>query len=271
MIKINFKNNLIDFWSTIVFSRQKKIPVYDILKQAYDQKVLLENNEELLSKFIEYFKSLKNQPRSQIFQDIFASFVIRDKFDKTFLEFGATNGLSLSNTFMLEEMGWSGVLSEPDIQWIDSLKKNRPNTSIITKCIWKKSDEKMKFFSSSQGVLSTLEDFKFSDKETMPANSNNINVSDKNIIVETISLNDVVTEYFDGICPSYISIDTEGSELEILASFNLNKYRPKLFTIEHNYTENESKIDEFLTSNSYVRIFRKLTAFDAWYVASEIL
>ena len=93
----------------------------------------------------------------------------------------------------------------------------------------------------------------------------------KIICVETISLNDVINEYFNDECPSYISIDTEGSEYEILESFNFDKYRPKLFTIEHNHTENELKIDEFLISNNYRRIFRKLTAFDAWYVASEIL
>ena len=41
---------------------------------------------------------------------------------------------------------------------IDSLKKNRPNTKIITKCIWKNSNDKLNFFSSDNGVLSTLED-----------------------------------------------------------------------------------------------------------------
>ena len=46
--------------------------------------------------------------------------------------------------------------------------------------------------------------------------------SGKMISVETISLNDVIKEYND-ICPSYISIDTEGSEYEILKSFDLNK------------------------------------------------
>ena len=91
------------------------------------------------------------------------------------------------------------------------------------------------------------------------------------ISVETISLDDVIKEYFSDICPSYISIDTEGSEYEILKSFNLNKFRPKFFTIEHNFTENESKIDDFLITNGYVRIFRKLTSFDAWYIQKEDL
>tara|TARA_Y100000389_G_C17022203_1_gene299364 strand:+ start:99 stop:476 length:378 start_codon:yes stop_codon:yes gene_type:complete len=124
---------------------------------------------------------------------------------------------------------------------------------------------------SDNGPYSTINDFIDNDKISMPKNNELRKKKGKIISVETISLNKVIKEYFNDNCPSYMSIDTEGSELEILISFNLDKYRPKLFTIEHNYTENESKIDEFLTLNNYVRIFKKLTAFDAWYVASEIL
>ena len=36
-----------------------------------------------------------------------------------------------------------------------------------------------------------------------------------------ISLNDVIIEAFNNQSPSYISIDTEGSEYEILKFFNL--------------------------------------------------
>ncbi len=35
---------------------------------------------------------------------------------------------------------------------------------------------------------------------------------------------------------NYISIDTEGSEFEILKDFNFTKYRFNLITIEHNYS-----------------------------------
>ena len=80
--------------------------------------------------------------------------------------------------------------------------------------------------------------------------------------VETISLNDVMDKKFNGIAPSYVSIDTEGSEYEILHSFNFEKYRPIVFTIEHNYSQLENKIDKLMISNGYARVFRKLTAFD---------
>ena len=110
-----------------------------------------------------------------------------------------------------------------------------------------------------------------SDKASIPSNVDARLKSGKTISVETISLNDVVKEYFNSICPSYISIDTEGSEYEILKAFDLDNFRPKVFTIEHNHTENETKIDDLLITNGYVRIFRKLTAFDAWYIQLEDL
>ena len=124
---------------------------------------------------------------------------------------------------------------------------------------------------SDVGVLSTIKDFIESDKNSMPGNTLERKKAGKIISVETISLNDVIKEYFNNISPSYISVDTEGSEYEILKSFKLDIYRPKVFTIEHNFTDFQMKIDDLMKSNNYKRIFRELTAFDAWYVSEETL
>ena len=178
----------------------------------------------------------------------------------------------MSNSYTLEnDLKWKGVLSEPSPQWHESLKKNRINSKIITECVWIETGKKLDFFMSDLGELSTINDFIDNDLDSMPGNTKQRKESGKVISVNTISLNDVIKEYFNNKCPSYISIDTEGSEYEILKVFNLDDYRPKLFTIEHNYTDNQSKIDELLISNGYVRIFKKLTAFDAWYIPLENL
>ena len=72
---------------------------------------------------------------SQLFQDIFASFIVSNNFKKTF-EFGATDGVELSNTYSLEKyLGWQGALSEPSPQWHKSLYKNREKSHIIKECI----------------------------------------------------------------------------------------------------------------------------------------
>ena len=270
MRKINFSRN-VNFWELANFAKIKSLENTFLLNEAFDQNFLIEDNKGFLKKFINHFEKKKNIS-SQLYQDIFASFIVGNKFNKTFLEFGATDGIDLSNTYMLENFEkWQGVLSEPSLQWHEALKKNRKNSKIITKCIWSQSGKNLDFFMSDVGVLSTIKDFIESDKNSMPGNTLERKKAGKIISVETISLNDVIKEYFNNISPSYISVDTEGSEYEILKSFKLDIYRPKVFTIEHNFTDFQMKIDDLMKLNNYKRIFRELTAFDAWYVSEETL
>ena len=269
-MKIKFTNKL-NFWQLKLFSQSKKIDSFLLFSQAYEQGVIEDEKKNLLKKFIENLKNKRNI-KSQIYQDIFASCIIEDKFDKTFLEFGATDGLNLSNSYMLESsLGWEGILFEPSPQWHHSLKKNRKKTKIVTKCIWSETGKTLDFFMSERGELSTLNDYVDSDMDSLPGNTNLRKKAGKIIPVETISLNDVIKIYFKNKTPSYISVDTEGTEYEILKSFDFNYYRPKVFTIEHNFTNLQIKIDNLMKSNKYERIFKDLTVFDAWYVSEETL
>jgi len=270
MIKIDFCNKKTDLFRISNFVRKNNLEHINALDQAFEQNVLVENNKNLLSNFINSIRNKKNI-KSQLYQDMFASFVIGDRFDKTFFEFGATNGVDLSNSYTLEKhLNWKGALSEPSPQWHDELKKNRPHTNIILECIWSESNKELNFFVSDVGVLSSLDDFKESDKISMPGNTLARLKNGKNIIVKTISLNDIIEKQFNSKAPSYISIDTEGSEYEILKNFNFKKYRPLVFTVEHNFTELQLKIDELMYSNEYIRVFKSLTAFDAWYVTKNV-
>ena len=270
MVNIAFKN-YVNFWHVASTARSKNIDDFLLLNEAFNQNVLNDQNTILLKNFIKCFKNKKGI-KSQLYQDVFASFIIGNKFDKTFLEFGATDGIEFSNSYMLEKrLGWKGVLSEPSPQWHESLSRNRKNTKIITQCIWSKSKETLDFFMSDAGVYSTLNDFVDIDKNSMPENTALRKRNGKVIPVKTITLNDVIDEHFNNITPSYISIDTEGSEYEILKSFNFVNYRPKLFTIEHNYTDLEIKIDDLMSENKYKRVFKNLTDFDAWYVCENTL
>lgn len=272
LLRIDFKGKRVNFWQACEFSKKSKIPHHLVLKQAYDQGLLNDEKNKLLLDFIEHIKNNESNFKSQLYQDLFVSFVIKNNFKKTFLEFGATNGIDLSNTYTLEnKLSWSGVLAEPDINWIKALKKNRNNCRVITKCIWSKSGEKLNFFSSEESVFSTLDDYKHSDIDSLPGNTAKRNKKGKNILVETISLNQLIEEEFNGLSPSYISIDTEGSEFEIINSLDFIKYRPAVFTIEHNFTDLEEKIDELMSKKGYVRIFNKLTAFDGWYISGKAL
>ena len=265
----NNKKN-INFFKVSSYVNKNNLDHGNILKQAYDLKMFVGENKNLLKNFIEHFSKI-TEIKSQLYQDVFASFIIDKYYDKTFLEFGATDGINLSNSYILEKnFGWNGSLSEPSPQWHNDLKNNRPNSKIITKCIWSKSGEVLDFFESDVGVLSTINDFKESDKVSIPGNTIERVRNGKLVKVETISLNDVIHKSFNSVAPSYISIDTEGSEYEILRFFNFKKFRPIVFTIEHNFTEIENKIDDLMFKNDYVRVFKEFTAFDAWYISKEV-
>ena len=66
----------------------------------------------------------------------------------------------------------------------------------------------------------------------------------------------------------YVSIDTEGSEYEILAAFPFDAYQVGAFTIEHNCEEpKRARIRELLESHGYR--FSREQLVDDWYVADK--
>ena len=132
MIKIDYQNKKVDLYKISNFVRSNNLEHINALDQAFEQKVLAENNKNLLSNFINSIRN-KKDIKSQLYQDMFASFVIGDKFDKTFFEFGATNGIDLSNSYTLETLLELGrrLSQSLALNGTSELKKNRPLMLIL--------------------------------------------------------------------------------------------------------------------------------------------
>ena len=84
--------------------------------------------------------------------------------------------------------------------------------------------------------------------------------------VVTISLGDLLNFYKAPREIDYLSIDTEGSEYEILSAFDFAKYKIKIITVEHNWTDNRKKIFDLLLSNGYQQVHDNATHCDDWYI-----
>ena len=68
-----------------------------------------------------------------------------------------------------------------------------------------------------------------------------------------------------------MSIDTEGTEVDILAGLDLDRYTIGLFTIEHNYRpETLTALRKFLEPKGYRQIYPTLSRYDIWYVHESI-
>jgi FkbM family methyltransferase len=198
--------------------------------------------------------------KSQIRQDIFALAESGFKKNGFFVEFGATNGVDLSNSYLMEtKFDWTGILAEPGRNWGQQLKDNR--TAIIdTRCVWSTSDETLKFMECEDPELSTIFKFEKSDLKKVTRRSK------ETYDVETISLFDLLKFHKAPRMIDYLSIDTEGSEFEILNAFDFSVYDIRCITCEHNRSPNRSKIFDLLSRNGYRRKFEELSMFDDWYV-----
>ena len=169
---------------------------------------------------------------SQLNQDIEVLQYYNDKNNGYFVEIGASDGIELSNTYLLEtEYNWKGICVEPIPERYELLCKNRPNSLCSNKAVYNDSNLILSFdISNDCDLLSGLSNHIDYHKVIVDNNKRQINV-------ETISLNDLLEESNSPLFIDYLSLDTEGSELEILKSINFSKYKFGLIDIEHNYVE----------------------------------
>jgi len=214
-----------------------------------------------IDSFINFKKELNTS--SQLGQDALVLWLLKNKRDGFFVEFGATDGMTISNTFLLEkEYNWSGILCEPASIYNESLSKNRICT-IVNKCVYKKTGEKITFFECENSELSTISSFK--DKDVHKKNRKN----GKEYIVETISLSDLLDNYSAPSVIDYLSMDTEGSEFDIIKEYDFSRHI-NIITVEHNYSGNRENIKNFLQEKNFIRIFDSISEWDDWYINAEI-
>ena len=226
------------------------------LPATTDLKILQRLNSENSQQLLHYFSKSKSQLR----QDLFVLSHFGFKRNGFFVEFGATNGLRGSNTHLMEkELGWTGILAEPATCWHKNLKENR-DCFIETDCVWKDSNSILTFNEADAAGLSTIDIFSNSDKHA------NRRKQGKTYEVKTISLNDLLKKYDAPKNIDYLSIDTEGSEYEILSSFDFAGYDIGVLTVEHNFTAMREKLFLLLSGQGYQRVFEDISRFDDWYI-----
>lgn len=173
----------------------------------------------------------------------------------TFLEIGGYDGITGSNTYTLEKyLNWNGIIVECNPDLYQLCKKNR--SCIIHNDAVFNQDDKILDFTIPEGKdiiggkyqLGGLTDY--IKKESKSAFRNSY-ATVRNIKVKTITLNTLLKQN-QLYSIDYMSIDTEGSELEILKAFDFNTYQIRFITIEHGTVRHYQKqIYDFLTSKGY--------------------
>ena len=175
-----------------------------------------------------------------------------------FVDIGAHDGVSLSNTYFFEtEMNWSGLCVEPTPETFAQLTKNR-KCHCVNGCI-----------ANHKGVAKFLDISHFPGKEHIekidmlsglidkfdPRHLDRIELAIEQevgtaevIEVQCFLLNELLDE-LNVYHVDFLSIDTEGGEFEILESIDFSRFQIDVITVENNY--GDPRFIPFLESKGY--------------------
>ena len=168
-----------------------------------------------------------------------------------FLEIGADDGIRFSNCKFFEEtLKWKGIAIEAREAAYDKLVKNRDCICLNNSLSDKEEDADFLELKGYGIGLSGLIN-KYDPRHIKRINQERQNVKHEGrriIKVKTIKLSSILEKY--GIVNiDFLSIDTEGSELDILKVLDFDKYNIDVITIEDNY--NDPKLMKFFLDRGY--------------------
>ena len=174
-----------------------------------------------------------------------------------FVEVGANEPQRGSQSWPLEQSGWTGILVEPQPDLVAQLRQRRKARVVAAACSSpENAGGAMTLYLS--GPHSSLR------PELAVARS----VSHGTIDVPTRTLDDILAEAEAPTPIDFVSIDVEGHEVEVLRGFDLARWRPRLILVEDHVTSLATH--RYLSGAGYSLIRR--TGLNGWYVpASEAL
>ena len=174
------------------------------------------------------------------------------KKDGFFIEVGANDPKGGSQTWLLEQKGWRGILVEPQSAFYQRLVEERKNSKVYrAACASPEARGTATLHLADLDGFSTLcpdknpQDVKFQGTET----------------VTVMTLDDII-EKEGNPRVDFVSIDVEGGEMEVLRGFTLERHRPALILMEDTVRTLEKH--RYLTAHGYKLV--KRTVMNNWYV-----
>ncbi len=175
----------------------------------------------------------------------------KNKTNGVFVEIGAHNGISFSNTKFFEELGWKGICIEPIPEVFEELRNNRTCICVqgcvsdfTGKDVFLKLEGEPEMLS---GLISKY-DPRHLERVNKEVLTRSFGEEPQIIEVECYLLNELLEEnsFFH---VDYLSIDTEGGELDILKTIDFERFDIDFIGVENNYKD--QKIKEFMIANGY--------------------
>ena len=190
---------------------------------------------------------------SQLGQDRFTLQMLGFVRQGFFVDSGASDGITASNTYLLEtQYDWRGICVEPNAGFFAQLAKTR-RASCIDCCLYD-SEGTVEFFEGGTlgGVLADYPLELLAHAAQAYPGAKNANGNPAAVLKPSRTIASVLAQFKAPPIIDYWSLDTEGSELRILRSFPFDRYRVRVITVEHNRYPVRVEIQRFLQARGYV-------------------
>jgi len=212
--------------------------------------------------------SLNSLFRAQFGEDRILWKLFQGRTNGYFIEVGAYDGVTLSNTYFLEQLGWCGILVEPIRAMCERAAQLRPQSRVVHAACGKRGSRGTAKFTVAQNVpvLSFLSTDDAHRERCQREGATLVEVE-----VPLLTLDDVIRDARERPMPNamrgpwtpnigwdidLVSIDTEGSEINVLDGFALERYKPKVLVIENDRPSGEA-IEPYLNSRGYFKFHRQ--------------
>lgn len=178
-----------------------------------------------------------------------------------FIDVGAFDGYNFSNTDILADAGWSGILFEPTTEFFARLVKfYAGNNNVILHKVAVGDYIGVATIYTGQHACSTIDD----DFKRIIENTDWGKEFYKEKEICKVRTLDSLLEGFH-INPGQVdvlSIDVEGYELHVLRGFDIDKWKPRMVIIEAHETYQGGdrpvlypKINEYFSTHNYKKIY----------------
>ena len=169
-----------------------------------------------------------------------------------FVEVGCIDGMRFSNTLSFEERGWKGICIEAHPDYIEGLRRNRPN-SIVVQCAAGEADEAdATFYANPRGSLSSL------DRSREQHFKDNYGEFFAGYQEQKVAKHRLDT-LFDRLAVreiDFLSLDIEGYEVQAMRGLDLGRYRPRIMAIEVDSKAQEAELDAVILPHGYHKSVR---------------
>lgn len=156
--------------------------------------------------------------------------------DAVFVDIGAHDGMSFSNTcFFEKEMGWKGICVEPIPKIFAELQKNRKCT-LINGCVadWSGQGQFLMISGTAEMLSGLLK--KYDPKHVARIQQALVDYGGRADVigVHCYLLNEILDKH--GITHvNFLSLDTEGGELDIISKIDFDRFQIDVIALENNY------------------------------------